>query len=114
LVVHDTVYGVNDTTTNKINLSSDETQLILLNLERINVQIDLAVQSLKNNNTEGAFYHAYIPHSVTYPIIKKVLDKVNAPTSIELEAQLTDLPILINSKSSNESKTNPRKYGKLD
>lgn len=103
LVVHDTVYGVNDTTTNKINLSSDETQLILLNLERINVQIDLAVQNLKNNNTEGAFYHAYIPHSVTYPIIKKVLEKVNAPTSIELEAHLTDLPILINSKSSNES-----------
>jgi len=86
-----------------MNISADEAQFILLNLERINVQIDLAAQGLKNNNTEGAFYHAYIPHSVTYPIIKKVLDKVDSTISIELEAQLTDLPILINSKSNNKS-----------
>jgi high-affinity iron transporter len=86
-----------------MNISADEAQFILLNLERINVQIDLAAQGLKNNNTEGAFYHAYIPHSVTYPIIKKMLDKVDSTISIELEAQLTDLPILINSKSNNKS-----------
>jgi high-affinity iron transporter len=86
-----------------MNLSPEEAQLILLNLERINVQIDLAAQSLKNNNTEEAFYHAYIPHSVTFPIFKQELDKVDPSTSIKLEALLTDLPILINSKTNNQS-----------
>jgi high-affinity iron transporter len=86
-----------------MNLSPEEAQLILLNLERINVQIDLASQSLKNNNTEEAFYHAYIPHSVTFPIFKQELDKVDPSTSIKLEALLTDLPILINSKTNNQS-----------
>ena len=98
----DIVYGVNVTIT-KMNLSPEETQLILLNLKRINSQTDSVAQSLKDNNTEGAFYHAYISHSVTYPTIKQVLDKVDKSTSIKLKGLLTDLPIIINSKS----KTSP-------
>lgn len=95
------VYGID--AANNTNLPPEEVQLIFLNLERINLQTDLAAQNLKINNTEGAFYHAYIPHSVTYPTIKQVLDKIDASTSTKLEAQLTDLPILINSLSNNTS-----------
>ena len=77
--------------------------MIFLNLERINLQVDLTSQNLKNNNTEGAFYHSYIPHSVTYPSIKLSLDKVDQNLSIKLEGLLTDLPIFINSIGRNES-----------
>jgi len=83
--------------------SQNDAQLIFLNLERINSQIDLTAQNLKNNNTEGAFYHSYIPHSITYPTIKQLLDKLDPSASIKLEGLLTDLPIFINSRSNNES-----------
>lgn len=89
--------------TNEINLSPEEAQLIFLNLERINLQIDLTIQSLNDNNTESAFYHAYIPHSVTYPSTKQALNKIDSSSSINLEGQLTDLPMLINSMNNNES-----------
>jgi hypothetical protein len=69
------VYGLIDS--NLIEISQKDAQLIFLNLERINSQIDLTVQNLEDNNTEGAFYHSYIPHSVTYPTIKQLLEKID-------------------------------------
>ncbi|WP_186434116.1 FTR1 family iron permease [Candidatus Nitrosocosmicus arcticus] len=98
---YSSVFGID--VTKKINLSPEEAQMIFLNLERINSQIDLTAQNLKDNDTEGAFYHSYIPHSVTYPTIKQALDKVDPSASIKLEGLLTDLPIFVNSKSKNES-----------
>lgn len=98
---YSSVFGID--VTKKINLSPEEAQMIFLNLERINSQIDLTAQNLKDNKTEGAFYHSYIPHSVTYPTIKQSLDNVDPSASIKLEGLLTDLPIFINSKSRNES-----------
>ena len=95
------VYGID--VPRETSLSQEEAQLIFLNLERINLQVDLTSQNLKNNNTEGAFYHSYIPHSVTYPSIKLSLDKVDQNLSIKLEGLLTDLPIYINSIGRNES-----------
>ena len=86
-------------------ISQKDAQLIFLNLERINLQIDLTTQDLKDNNTEGAFYHSYIPHSVTYPTIKQLLDKVDPSASIKLEGLPTDLPIFINSKTKNNSQS---------
>ena len=86
-----------------MKFSQNDAQLIFLNLERINSQIDLTSQNLKDNNTEAAFYHSYIPHSVTYPTIKKLLDNLNPSISNKLEGLLTDLPILTNSKSKNNS-----------
>ncbi len=100
---HSFVYGLNNSNPNKF--SQNDAQLIFLNLERINSQIDLTAQNLKDNNTEGAFYHSYIPHSITYPTIKQLLDKVDPSTSIKLEGLLTDLPILINSRSKNNSQS---------
>ena len=96
-------YGLNNSNNNKF--SQNDAQLIFLNLERINSQIDLTSQNLKDNNTEAAFYHSYIPHSVTYPTIKKLLDNLDPSTSNKLEGLLTDLPILTNSKSKNNSQS---------
>ena len=69
------VYGLNNS--NHTRFSQNDAQLIFLNLERIDSQIDLTAQNLKDNNTEGAFYHSYIPHSVTYPTIKQLLEKID-------------------------------------
>ena len=100
---HLSVYGLIDP--NLIEISQKDAQLIFLNLERINSQIELTAQDLKDNNTEGAFYHSYIPHSVTYPTIKQLLDKVDPSASIKLEGLLTDLPIFINSKTQNNTQS---------
>ncbi|MEJ7641960.1 MAG: FTR1 family protein, partial [Candidatus Nitrosocosmicus sp.] len=97
------VYGLIES--NLSEISQKDAQLIFLNLERINLQIDLTSQNLKDNNTEGAFYHSYIPHSITYPTIKQYLEKVDPSASIKLEGLLTDLPIFINSKSNKESQS---------
>ena len=97
------VYGLNNS--NNTKFSQNDAQLIFLNLERINSQIDLTAQNLKDNNTEGAFYHSYIPHSVTYPTIKQLLDRLDPSASNKLEGLLTDLPIFINSKSKNNSQS---------
>lgn len=97
------VFGidVNKTT----NISSEESQLIFLNLERIDAQIDLTSQNLRINNTEVAFYHSYIPHSVIYPTIKLSLVKLDPYASSKLEGLLTDLPIITNSKNAHESQS---------
>lgn len=97
------VYGLINS--NLIEISQKDAQLIFLNLERINLQIDLTAQNLKDNNTEGAFYHSYIPHSITYPTIKQSLEKGDPSGSIKLEGLLTDLPVFIDSKSNNESQS---------
>lgn len=93
------VFGINAKIDKPINISTEEAQLIFLNLERINSQIDLTSQDLKANNTEGAFYHSYIPHSVIYPTIKQSLVKIDPAASSKLEGLLIDLPIFINSEN---------------
>jgi high-affinity iron transporter len=93
------VFGISTDIGKPINVSGEEAQLIFLNLERINSQIELTAQDLKANNTEGAFYHSYIPHSVIYPTIKQSLIKIAPGASYKLEGLLTDLPIFINSEN---------------
>lgn len=93
------VFGINADLGKPINVSAEEAQLIFLNLERINSQIELTSRDLKANNTEGAFYHSYIPHSVIYPTIKQSLVKIDPGASYKLEGLLTDLPIFINSEN---------------
>jgi high-affinity iron transporter len=50
-----------------------------------------------------AFAHAYIPHSVIFPLIKNILDETNMTYAKNLESKLTDLPFLIKSGSSLEN-----------
>jgi high-affinity iron transporter len=65
--------------------------------------MDLTSLDLKSNDLEGAFYHSYIPHSVTFPTIKEPLERVDPITAYQLEGLLTDLPIIVNSQSNNFS-----------
>ena len=80
-------------------LEDQDILILMVNLQRIRVQISLTQDSLANGNIEVAFAHAYIPHSVTFPSIKKLLEEVNAEAAKKLETLLTDLPINIRAKN---------------
>jgi high-affinity iron transporter len=71
--------------------------IIMVNLERIRAQLQLADQSLTAGDSEGAFAHAFIPHTTTFPSIKNQLRGVDSQLATRLEALLTDLPINIQS-----------------
>lgn len=72
-------------------LSEPDTFVTLVNLERIRAQILLVDKSLEAGNTDSAFAHAFIPHSVTFPAIKKQLSELDSKSSDDLESSLTDL-----------------------
>lgn len=57
----------------------------------------MADQRLAAGDNEGAFAHAFIPHSVTFPSIKNSLKELDSPSASQLEVHLTDLPIDIRS-----------------
>lgn len=71
--------------------------IIMVNLERIRAQLQLADQSLAAGDSEAAFAHAFIPHTVTFPSIKSQLKELDDSSATQLEALLTDLPIDIRS-----------------
>ncbi|MGH9911401.1 MAG: hypothetical protein ACRD4W_03055, partial [Nitrososphaeraceae archaeon] len=76
--------------------------IIFINLERIITQLNLTQYSLNSGDLESAFQHAYIPHSVTFPVIKPILSEADPSSSRSLEGLLTDLPIKI------RASTNPQ------
>ena len=71
--------------------------IILVNVERMRAQLQLADQSLAAGDSEAAFAHAFIPHTTTFPSIKSQLKELDGPYAAQLEALLTDLPINIQS-----------------
>jgi high-affinity iron transporter len=73
--------------------------IIMVNLERIRAQLQLADQSLAASDSEAAFAHAFIPHTTTFPSIKTQLNELDGESSIQLEALLTDLPLNIQSQN---------------
>src|ERR671910_1838483 len=76
--------------------------IVFINLQRIGTQLSLSEYSLANNDLESAFQHAYIPHSVTFPVLKPILIKADPSLSRDLEGLLTDLPIKIRASASPE------------
>jgi high-affinity iron transporter len=89
----DIVYAQTNVTS---TVPSDENSLIIMvNLERIRNQILLAEKSLASGDTDMAFAHSYIPHSVIFPSIKDQLTAINSKAGSQLESLLTDLPISI-------------------
>jgi high-affinity iron transporter len=80
-------------------LNDSDILVLMVNLERIRAQISLAQNSLDNGDIEMSFAHAYIPHSVTFPSIKKIVEEVNPEPAKRLETLLTDLPINIRAKN---------------
>src|SRR5215218_727121 len=82
-------------------LTKDELQSIFVNLERIGTQINLVNNSMNGGDADGSFYHSYIPHSTTFPVIKETVNKIDPASSTNLESLLTDLPVTIKSQLSN-------------
>src|ERR671919_1370524 len=76
--------------------------IVFINLLRIGTQLNLSEYSLDNNDLESAFQHAYIPHSVTFPVLKPLLSESDPQSSKSLEGLLTDLPIKIRASPSPE------------
>jgi high-affinity iron transporter len=75
--------------------SNQDAMIIIINLERIRTQLLLAESSFEAGDTESAFAHAFIPHSVTFPSIKSLLVSTDQQLSSDLESLLTELPIKI-------------------
>jgi high-affinity iron transporter len=84
------------------NQISADPLIVFINLERIGTQLNLTQYSLNNGDLESAFQHAYIPHSVTFPVIKPILGKADPASSKSLEGLLTDLPIKVRASNSPE------------
>src|SRR5919197_1682576 len=79
--------------------------VIMVNLERIRAQLQLADRSLAAGDSEMAFAHAFIPHTITFPSIKSQLKEVDSQSGTKLESLLTDLPVDMKSgKSTDESR----------
>lgn len=98
-------------------LSEPDTFVTLVNLERIRAQILLVDKSLEAGNTDSAFAHAFIPHSVTFPAIKKQLSELDSKSSDNLESSLTDLAFGIKDGSLSASQARSettRILGQLD
>ncbi len=77
------------------NQQSAEPLIVFINLQRIGTQLNLTEYSLDNGNLETAFEHAYVPHSVTFPVLKPILIEADSSLSRNLEGLLTDLPIKV-------------------
>lgn len=84
------------------NQQSADPLIIFINLERIRTQLNLTQYSLNSGDLESAFQHAYIPHSVTFPVIKPILSEADPSSSRSLEGLLTDLPIKIRASTNPE------------
>jgi high-affinity iron transporter len=75
--------------------SDADALIVIVNLDRMRAQLLLAERSLDAGDTEAAFAHAFIPHTVTFPSIKGQLKEIDDQSATQLEALLTDLPIKI-------------------
>lgn len=78
-------------------LVNDTDAIILMtNFERISTQLMLTEQNLKNGANDMAFAHSYITHSVIFPSIKNILEKIGiANLGKRLESGLTDVTFSI-------------------
>ena len=75
--------------------SDSDLVVIIVNLDRINVQLSLAESSVKAGDSESAFAHAFIPHATTFPSIKTRLSSADPQSASKIESMLSDLPIRI-------------------
>jgi high-affinity iron transporter len=91
-----------------------ESLIIFTNLERIGTQINLTELNLRDGNLETAFQHAYIPHSVTFPILKPKLHDIKPTSSARLEALLIDLPIKVRTLQQGQNELKPNIQSDID
>ena len=76
--------------------------LVMVNLARIRTQIMLTEKSLAEGDNYMAFAHAYISHSVIFPSIRDILEKVvnNSNSINRLESGLADMAFMVKSEVS--------------
>jgi high-affinity iron transporter len=84
------------------NQQTAEPLIVFINLQRIGTQLNLTEHSLNNGDLETAFEHAYVPHSVTFPVLKPILSEADSSLSKNLEGLLTDLPIKVRASATAE------------
>jgi high-affinity iron transporter len=91
------------------NVNHTEAIVLLVNLERIRTQMSLTQQSLDQNDEQGAFAHAYIPHSVIFPALKNTLITIsrgNGTSSVKnIESSLADIAFMIKANNPKEMVT---------
>jgi high-affinity iron transporter len=80
-----------------ITISSNDSILVTVNLQRILEQMNLVQAGLSNGDRSGAFEHAYISHSIILPSIKDKLREIDRDSTETLESLLIDLPIMVKS-----------------
>lgn len=71
--------------------------IIIVNMERIRAQLMVAKDAINAGDSEGAFAHTFITHTMVFPAVKPQLQAVDSQKSSQLEAALTDLSLKIKS-----------------
>lgn len=94
--------GLSTKTVETNNTEGMDVLLVMVNLARIRTQIMLTEKSLAEGDNNMAFAHAYIPHSVIFPSIKDILEKVlnNSNSINRLESGLADMAFMVKSEVS--------------
>ena len=94
--------GLSAKTINPAKTGGMDELLLMVNLARIRTQIMLTEKSLAEGDNYMAFAHAYIPHSVIFPAIKNILEKVvnNSNSINRLESGLADMAFMLKSEVS--------------
>lgn len=65
--------------------------IIIVNVARIQAQLDSAEKNIDAGNNEEAFAHAYTIHSIIFPSIKDLLTESHSKSESQLEGSLVDL-----------------------
>jgi high-affinity iron transporter len=98
-------------------LSDSDSVVVLVNLERIRTQVQLADNSLQAGDRDSAFSHAFIPHSAILPSIKGQLSALDAASTEKLESALTDYAFQIKDGTLSSDQANgqvPKIFAILD
>ncbi len=80
-----------------LHLSNGDLLVLNLNLNRINAQLNIILNKIKNQDKSFLFEHAYIIHSTILPVVLNFTNILNQGKSIQLQGLLSDLPMTIKS-----------------
>ena len=77
-------------------INDTDAVILMTNLDRIRTQVMLTEQSLSSGDSNLAFAHSYITHSVIFPSIKNILESKGFTNSAKkLESGLTEITFSI-------------------
>lgn len=98
--------------------SDSDAIVVLVNLERIRTQVQLAENMLQAGDRDSAFSHAFISHTTIFPSVKGQLGALDAGSTGQLESALTDYAFQIKdgtlSAEQAKGQASPQIYALLD